>query len=122
MKALEDDADGLAPEDRKLVLAELGQDVPGDLDPARGRPFQARQQHQQRGLSAARRPDNGDDFGRLDRKIDVFEDVEGLAGDIERVVDARDGNDRLAGRRRRHRNGILIWHGPLIRYRLTLTR
>src|SRR5262249_15007624 len=92
VEGLEDVADGVAAEARERILAE-----PGQLDsvhhdaPGRG-PVEARDQAEQRGLAAARRPGDRDELAGRHLEEDLREHVHGAAAALETHADAADAD------------------------------
>ena len=96
MERLENDADLGAAHERKLVLAEPGEIVPGDRDVAARCALQAGDHHQQGCLARARWPDDGKRLPRLDLKAHVAQDLDRAGPARQRELHVLQGYDGLA--------------------------
>jgi hypothetical protein len=81
VERLEHDADGAAAKPRQRILIEPRQILAGDLHRADARPLQAGQQHQQRRLARARRPEDRGRAASRERKVEAAQHL-----DLRRAV------------------------------------
>ena len=97
MKALEDDADMVAPQAGAGIVVERPEIAAGHLDPARGGALQPARHHHQARLAGARGADDGGDLAGGDIERDAAQDIDraGIACHVE--MDVREADDGLAG-------------------------
>ena len=96
MEGLEHDADIAAAKARERILVEPPQVRAGHHDRAGVRPFEAGQDHQQRGLARAGRADQANRLAASYIEIDVFEDMDPGGAAAERKIDAGERDGRVA--------------------------
>ena len=88
VERLEDEADVLRTEPREALLVEAGQGGAGDLDGARGRVVESREQAEEGGLSTPRRSPDADDFARGNRQVESAQDGEVAVAAPDRLLKA----------------------------------
>ena len=90
-------------DERDLAAQRLEREVDeadaADLDPARARRVDAREQTAERRLARARRPDDGDALARLEVEVDAVQDVAAVDVRVAHVVGrSRSSSGSLVGR------------------------
>ena len=94
VEGLEHDADVAAAKARQRILVEAPQVRPGHHDRAAVRPFEAGQDHQQRGLAGAGRADQANRLAAPYIQGDILEDMDPGRGAAERKIDAGECDGR----------------------------
>ena len=104
MEVLEQDADVLPTHIGQLILVQTCKIGTTDGDNPIAGLFEAAQHHQQAGLAAARRPNDGDDLTRIYRKRDGLEDMKRAAARIKVQVHVPRAGDGIV-----HESGARTW-------------
>jgi hypothetical protein len=92
---LEDEADGLAADLGELVLGEIADCGPVEMDVAGGGRVKAGEEAQERGLAAAGRAHDGDELAPGDGEVEALEDVYGARAVANRLAQSVDDDHWL---------------------------
>ncbi len=101
MKRLENDADGVAAEYRKLILGKLRQLLAGYPDRAGVRPLQAGHYHEERRFAGAGRTDQGDRLTLANLERHFLQDMYARGARAELKIDVGKPNCGLGASRYR---------------------
>ena len=97
---LEDEADRAAAQQREVAVVERVEAGAVDLDPALGRPVEAGEDVQQRGLARARRAHDGGEAAGRERDVDAAQGVDGGGAVAEALDEPAPASDDVGEGRR----------------------